>query len=78
MTKRAERLGAYLEAFGWNVYGHSTRCPNCHAPNFDCSFCGKCGVELPLKDMKKEALAELEGAIQYALKEKGHKKIEEN
>ena len=35
-------------------------------------------VELPLKDMKKEALAELEGAIQYALKEKGHKKIEEN
>ncbi len=72
-TKRAKRLGKYLEtALGWEVFESLFVCSNSDCPYTSSTegFCKRCGSELYVyKSVKLAVLHDLEYAIQYALKE---------
>jgi len=66
MTKRAERLGEFLEAKEWGVFETHEFCPVCKLDRFG-KFCNECGTKL-IQSNREHVLAMLEEGIKYALK----------
>jgi len=64
MTKRAERLGEFLEKDGWGVFGEYERCPKCNDTRSG-KYCSVCGTKL-LTEEKEQVLDLLERALVYA------------
>ena len=73
MTKRAEKLGKYLEEkLGWTVYDTTYECKDCGYELFAVvrNYCPECGgSNIKRNSSKKEVNEQLEEAIKYALGE---------
>uniref|UniRef100_A0A6M3JP81 Uncharacterized protein n=1 Tax=viral metagenome TaxID=1070528 RepID=A0A6M3JP81_9ZZZZ len=72
MSKRAERLGRFLEDdLGWYVFEVSYRCKKCgHRSSFSDNYCAHCGGKMVAdREEPKEIVDQLEEAIAYALGE---------
>jgi predicted amidophosphoribosyltransferase len=69
MTKRAERLGKFLENEGWSVYENMKVCVKCKSQTstFN-SYCGRCGGKLVADaSHRKTVNDQMEKAIKYVI-----------
>lgn len=71
MSKRAERLAAFLERLDWTIYEANDECDKCgKRTGFadEDKFCKYCAAPLKRDQHRKAVLDELEAGIKYALK----------
>jgi hypothetical protein len=79
MSVRSKRLADFLEQHGWEIYEDITpACKSCGRDSLG-NYCGNCGKSMPsmkpiITKERREALAFLEDAIAYALREREIKK----
>ena len=74
MSRRAERLGAYLERRDWTIFEANDKCDKCgRITGFADSarFCQHCAAPLKRDQHRAHVLKGLEGAIKYALRKDG-------